>query len=209
MGNAQFVALEGPKGAGKTALCAALAAHLSPHVRGQVIITKEPTPAFDLQSEQNLRGADLARAIAADRETHVSAVIAPALAQGIPVVCDRYVLSSYVFHAGDGVSASIITELNQPFPKPSLNLILEVSPKTIAARRAKRGNATRLQSTDSAVEFSQYIHYAKLMESLGAAYKVCDNSNLEAQQAIVTWLIELLRAEIGNRDEHRPTGYRH
>jgi dTMP kinase len=195
VGNAQFVALEGPKGVGKTALCAALTARLKVHERGRVVITKEPTPAFDLENEQNLRGIDLAEAITADRRMHVAAVIAPALTASRPILCDRYVLSSYVFHANDDVDISTITELNHSFPLPSLNLILEANAEELRSRRTLRGQATRLQSADSAYEFAQYIRYAKLMESLGTPYQICDNSNQEAQHAIVEWLIRLLCAD--------------
>jgi dTMP kinase len=192
VGNAQFVALEGPKGVGKTALCAVLAARLRADERDQVVLTKEPTPAFDLRNEQNLRGNDLAEAIAADRRAHVAAVIAPALAASRPVVCDRYVLSSYVFHANDGVAVSTVTELNRSFPLPSLNVLLEANADEIRSRRTLRGTVTRLQGPDSAYEFSQYIRYAKLMESLGTPFEVWDNSNQEARYAIVEWLVSLL-----------------
>jgi dTMP kinase len=208
VGNAQFVALEGPKGVGKTALCVALAARLHAHECDQVVITKEPTPAFDLRNEQNLRGIDLAKAVTADRRAHVAAVIAPALAASRPVVCDRYVLSSHVFHANDGVAVSTVTELNCLFPVPSLNLLLGASPEEIHHRRALRGAATRLQEPDSAYEFAQYIRYAKLMERLGTPYRICDNSNQEAQHAIVEWLVSLLCTDDWKRDEHRSTGHR-
>jgi dTMP kinase len=195
VGAGQFVALEGPKGVGKTALCAALAARLSPRERAQVLLTKEPTPAFDLQNEQMLRGVELARAIAADRQAHVAGMVAPALAAGKLVVCDRYLLSSYVFHTGDGVPSPVIAELNQTFPAPSLNLVLHADGDTIRRRLGMRGGATRLQSEDSSGEFAQYIRFAKLMELQGIAYQVCDNANQEAQHAIVEWLLLLLRAD--------------
>lgn len=35
------------------------------------------------------------------------------------MVCDRYILSSYVFHVADGVLKTVITRLNQGFPPPS------------------------------------------------------------------------------------------
>jgi dTMP kinase len=195
MADVQFVALEGPKGAGKTTLCAALAARLSPRMHTRLVLTKEPTPAFDLRSEQALRGIDLARAIAADRRAHVAGVIGPALAGGRPVLCDRYILSSYVFHVGDGVAPSAITALNRPFPLPSLNLILHVRDTVLRSRRARRGQVTRLQSADTAGELAQYLGYARLMESWGSLYEVCDNSNQDEQRAIIDRLLRLLFPE--------------
>lgn len=192
IGNGRFVAVEGPKGVGKTALCAELAARLSPLEQDQVLLTKEPTPAFDLQNEQELRGVELAEAIAADRRAHVAKVLSPALEACRLLVCDRYILSSYVFQTADGVPSSVIADLNRSFPVPSLNLILYADKDVIRSRLGLRGDATRLQSADSASEFARYIRYAKIMALLGSAYEVCDNSNREGQQAIVDRLLGLL-----------------
>lgn len=195
MSDRRFVAIEGPKGVGKTALCAALASALDAGARDQVVLTREPTPAFDLRNEQVLQGIALAQAITADRRMHVARTIAPALAHGKSVVCDRYILSSYVFHTGDGVSSSAITDLSRPFPLPSLNLILTASAPVIRSRLNARGTTTRLQSADNASEAGQYIHYAKLMETLGVPYKVCDNTDQRAQRVLISRLARLLSSD--------------
>jgi dTMP kinase len=108
------------------------------------VVTKEPTPAFDLSNEEKLRGLALAKAIAEDRRRHVAEQIGPALEAGGAVICDRYILSSYAFHTADGVPAEVIDELNRGFPLPDLNLILRVAPLELARRRGERGTATRL-----------------------------------------------------------------
>lgn len=195
MSDWRFVAVEGPKGVGKTALCAALASTLNCSDRDQVVITREPTPAFDLQNEQVLRGVELAQAITDDRRAHVAGTIAPALADGKRVICDRYVLSSYVFHTGDAVPSSVITDFNRQFPMPSLNLILTADTSVIRSRLNARGTTTRLQAADSARETARYIQYAKLMETLGAPYKVCDNTDRKAQRVIIGRLTRLLRSD--------------
>lgn len=194
-GSGRLVALEGPKGVGKTALCTELAASLSPGEQAQILITKEPTVAFDLRKEQTLRGVDLARAIAADRGTHVAELIAPALEAGKLVVCDRYLLSSYVFHAGDGVSLSVILALNKSFPLPSLNLILRADADVIRSRLSKRNEVTRLQSADSATELAQYIRLAKAMAGQGATFEVRDNSGHDEQRLVVNRLRGLLHTD--------------
>jgi dTMP kinase len=142
-----------------------------------------------------LRGVALAKAIAADRRAHVTGMLAPALAGGKLVVCDRYLLSSYVFHPGDGMPSALVTELNRMFPAPSLNLILHADEGTIRRRLGLRGGTTRLQAADSPSEFAQYIRFAKLMELQGIAYEVCDNASRETQHAIVGWLLELRRSD--------------
>ena len=182
----ELIALEGPKAAGKTTLLTTLAEYL--FRAPQVVLTKEPTPAFDLGREQALRGLALAEAIAADRAQHVAEVIGPALDQGQTVICDRYILSSYVFHVLDGVPASVIAELNRDFPHPALNLVLQVPQAELRRRRSQRPNKTRLQSNDPTAESVAYRHYAKLMERQNVPTRFVDNSTMTNHHHLVTWL---------------------
>lgn len=141
-----FLAIEGPKGTGKTTVAAAIRQRISGAHDGQVVLTKEPTPGFDLGQESHLLGADLARSIAEDRAAHVEGVIRPALDAGRAVVCDRYILSSLAFHTADGVTPEEIWRLNDPFPFPDVNLILTASARIISSRRALRPSRTRLEA---------------------------------------------------------------
>lgn len=157
---AVFVALEGAKGVGKTSVCELLAEQID--VR-HVIVTKEPTGRFDLSNEERLRGIGLAAAIAADRRDHVAEVIEPALRSSTAVVCDRYILSSLVFHTADGVSAAEIWGFNVGFPLPTFNVVLSAPADVLLVRRQSRP-ATRLQATWSPeIEMSRYRHFADEM----------------------------------------------
>lgn len=127
---------------GKTSVCALLAKHAG---GCDVVVTKEPTARFDLASEELLRGIELASAIAADRREHVAEVIEPALRSGRAVICDRYILSSLVFHTADGVSPEVVRALNTGFPMPTVNIILSAPAYVLMARRQNRP-ATRLQT---------------------------------------------------------------
>jgi dTMP kinase len=173
---ARFVAVEGPKGSGKTALCTALAGSFS----YRLVVTKEPTPAFDLSQEQRLGGAALASAIADDRRRHLDEVIEPALACGQHVVCDRYILSSLVFHTLDGVPRHHVWALNQSFRLPDVNAVVVVSVDTLLTRRASRGTSTRLQAeADPAIESAAYVEEARRLESVGCATRTIDNDHGE------------------------------
>ncbi|GLZ08764.1 hypothetical protein Acsp03_62300 [Actinomadura sp. NBRC 104412] len=183
----KLIALEGPKAAGKSLLLTAVAARL-PHPP-RLVLTKEPTPAFDLRREQELQGQALAEAIASDRARHVAEVIAPALKAGRAVICDRYILSSYVFHVPDGVAPEVIARLNRAFPTPTLNLVLEVPTEELRRRRSRRPGTTRLQSNDPAAESLAYRHYSKLMESQGVPSRFVDNSTMTQHHQLVEWLI--------------------
>lgn len=182
----ELIALEGPKAAGKTRLLTTVAVLLAP--ASQVVLTKEPTPAFDLRREQDLCGLALAEAIAADRARHVAEVIGPALAEGRTVICDRYILSSYVFHVPDGVPAAVVAELNSDFPAPALNLVLEVPADELRRRRSQRPGTTRLQSDDPAAESVAYRHYAELMEHENVPSRFVDNSTMTDHHQLVNWL---------------------
>jgi dTMP kinase len=183
----RLVAVEGPKGAGKTTLCRHLARRRDP----ALLVTKEPTPAFDLSQEQRLSGRALAAAIAADREEHVRAVISPALADGVSVVCDRYLLSSLVFHTADGVSADEVRTLNRVAPPPDVNALVTAPPEVLVRRRAARGTRTRLQAVDPAGELARYREEAEAMRSEGARPAEIDGT--ADPETSVEHLLALLR----------------
>lgn len=91
-----FLAVEGPKGVGKTTVVSELQRRVAAGYADTVVLTKEPTPGFDLGQESHLLGVDLAGAIAEDRATHVEGVIRPALAAGMTVACnDTSLLTEY------------------------------------------------------------------------------------------------------------------
>jgi dTMP kinase len=189
-----FLAVEGAKGAGKTTLVTALGERLADACKASVVITKEPTPRFDLGQEAHLLGADLARAIAQDRATHVREVIAPALAQGKTVVCDRYILSSLVFHCGDGVPADEIWQMNERFPLPHANLILTASPDSITARRGRRVSRTRLEAaSDPGEECGRYLNFGNVMRQRGVSVALLPNETTEDLALALKWIMRSIR----------------
>lgn len=90
-----FIVIEGPDGSGKTTLARALAD------RWKGMYTFEPTDeplgslarwyAKEGRYEEALRG------FLADRFQHIEEVVAPALAEGQVVICDRYMISTLVY----------------------------------------------------------------------------------------------------------------
>lgn len=197
MSSGQLIALEGPKGCGKTTLITALRDRLAEDPRQMhTVLTKEPTPYFDLSNEQRLRGAHLAQAITEDRSRHVSEVIRPALDMGHTVVCDRYILSSFVFQTFDGVPESIIEKLNDNFPQPTLNLLLRVTTEELQRRRARRGTVTRLQARTIEDETAAYLYFATRMESRGVRCRVVDNSTMTDHRSALHWLLDRCRRRV-------------
>ena len=83
----------------------------------------------------------MALLFAADRVDHLETEILPNLADGITVLCDRYVFSSLVYQtetSGDFGNLSWIENLNKLAPRPDLTIVLDVPAATAAKRRQGR-----------------------------------------------------------------------
>lgn len=147
----RFIALEGLDGAGTTTASRGLAAALEQ--RGvQTIVTFQPSDrSIGAAIRGHLRSTSarldphaLALLFAADRLDHVHAVLEPALAQGIWVICDRYVMSSWAYQ-GTECDPQWVRTINGRAPWPDLTCVLTIGAEQAAARvasRAKQGTPT-------------------------------------------------------------------
>jgi dTMP kinase len=156
---ASFITLEGGEGAGKSTQAALLAAALVA-LGLPVLRTREPGGA---PGAETLRGlllggsewSPLAETLLhfAARAEHVAKTIRPALDAGMWVVCDRFYDSTMAYQGygqrvDRGVIASLIGYLGIV---PELTLVLDVSEKIAAERRAQRGgDADRYERLDEA-----------------------------------------------------------
>ncbi len=150
MSRGRFIALEGGEGAGKSTQARLLADAL----RGRgfdVLLTREPggTPGAEA-----IRGLVLdppgegwgvraeALLFAAARADHVERAIAPALASGTWVVCDRFIDSSRAYQGGaGGLADEEVLGLHQIGSQgllPDLTILMEVSPNVATARLTRR-----------------------------------------------------------------------
>src|SRR5258706_12711350 len=137
----KFITLEGVDGAGKSTLIPWIAGKLRKLGR-EVVVTREPggTPLAE-----KLRALVLAEAMDplsetllmfAARADHVRKVIAPALARGAWVVCDRFTDATLAYQgAGKGVSAERIQQLAQavhPGLSPDQTLVFDCTYEVIS-----------------------------------------------------------------------------
>lgn len=85
-----------------------------------------------------------ALAIFAARSAHVEQVIAPALAAGRWIVCDRFTDSTYAYQCGGrGLDAGLVARLEEivhPGLQPDATFLFDVDPATAAARQDGRGS---------------------------------------------------------------------
>jgi dTMP kinase len=172
----RFITLEGGEGAGKSTQAERLAARLRTHAIS-VAATREPggSPGADIMRHVLLSGAakplgPVAEALlfAAARDDHVRTVIAPALAEGRWVICDRFIDSTRVYQGVLGrVDAKLIRSLERltvADAMPDLTLILDLPPNVGLARAAKR----RGRAAPDRFEAEKAEFHAKLRQAFRA-----------------------------------------
>jgi len=167
-----FVIFEGIDGTGKSTQLHLLAEKLQ-QLGYAVVSTREPT---DGPYGQKIRGLFVDRGTVsqeeelelfiADRDQHVQEVIAPALADGCVVVCDRYYLSTIAYQGANGMDPDIISRKNKNFPVPDLAIILEIEP----AKSIHRIQNQRNETPNTFEEESNLRKVAAIFDSMQHSY---------------------------------------
>jgi len=158
-----FITFEGGEGAGKSTQIRRLAERLRAEAR-DVVLTREPggSPGAESIRELLLNGAvdrwsPLTEALLmnAARRDHIERVIAPALARGAVVLCDRFADSTRAYQgAGGAVDLNVIAELEAAVVgemRPDLTLIFDL-PVAEGLRRAlsRNGGEERFEAKGEA-----------------------------------------------------------
>ena len=208
-----FVVLEGLDGAGTTTQAQRLAAWLRGHGR-RVHVTAEPSagPAGALARlvlSRRVSGpggfdpAALALLFAADRLDHVAAEIAPRLAEGIDVVCDRFTLSSLAYQSLTTGDAAWVETVNARARAPDATVFLRVSPGVAVRRRFAASSAREIYEVPA---FQREVarSYERALERLrerGQRVAVVDGERPveEVTAAIGAAVADLLPAQGGAR----------
>jgi len=153
----RLVVFEGVDGSGKSTQLRRLAETL--RARGvDPLVTKEPTDgewgrrirAMARSGERVAREEEL-RWFIEDRREHVATELAPALAAGRMVLCDRYYLSTVAYQGARGFDpATLLADAEAEFPHPDLALLFVVDPAAGLARVAARGGVAEPAFEDGA-----------------------------------------------------------
>ena len=201
-----FITLEGPEGAGKSTNREYLAACL--RAQGvEVLLTREPggTPLAERIRELLLTPSD--EVMAADTELllmfaaraqHIAAVIAPALARGAVVLCDRFTDATYAYQGGGrGLPVERIAQLEQFVQgdlRPDLTLVFDLPIEIGLARAAARGRLDRFEQEGRAFFDSVRQAYLDRAAATPERYRVLDagQSLAQVQLALDALLPELL-----------------
>lgn len=168
-----FVTFEGGEGSGKSTQIKLLAERLARDGR-DVVVTREPggSPGAEilrhviLAGVGKLLGAEAETLLfAAARDDHVRAVIAPALARGQWVLCDRFFDSTRAYQGRvGGVDRALMESLQRVTIgdlKPDVTFILDV-PVAVGMRRAtaRRGAAAPDRFEAETIAFHQALRDA-------------------------------------------------
>jgi dTMP kinase len=140
-----FATVDGPNGSGKSTLTSALARELDGELAVHLTCQPSRTPLGELvrDSGQAFHGRALACLVAADRHRQLESEIIPALEAGALVLCDRYVESSLVLQALDGVRIEDILAMNRGVQRPDVRFRLNVDAAQLQARLAARPDSGR------------------------------------------------------------------
>lgn len=154
----RFITLEGGEGAGKSTQARHIRDWLC--ARGRVVVvTREPGGSPLAEAIRGLVLDDWPEGVTpetevllmfAARAAHLHHTIAPALAAGTDVVCDRFVDSSFAYQgAGKGVpreALEALEELTLRGLRPDLTLVLDLPPERGLQRATARGDGNRFES---------------------------------------------------------------
>ena len=190
-----FITIEGGEGGGKTTMIGRLASYLQNNSI-PYLITREPG---GIEIAEKIRSVILdpehkamdarteALLYAAARRQHLAEKVEPALAEGLTVLCDRFVDSSLVYQGlGRGIGIEEVWKINQfaiNGRMPDLTIVLDIDPEVgisrIMANDKREVNRLDMES----LEFHKKVRegYRIVAERDPGRIKVIDASRPPAQ----------------------------
>ncbi|MBT63881.1 MAG: dTMP kinase [Puniceicoccaceae bacterium] len=201
-----FITFEGGEGCGKSTQIAALKARLA--ANGQSFVqTREPGGTPLGEAVRNLLQHDAAGEgmspeaelllFAASRAQHVRELIAPAIAAGQIVLCDRFLDSTTVYQgvarAIDPQQVQAINQFAIGSTRPDLTLLIDLPPEIGLARVHKRSDGQLDRMEQEATEFFQAVRqgYLALAAAEPERIRVLDgNQSIESLEAEIWDIVQ-------------------
>lgn len=190
-----FITFEGIDGSGKSTQARLLAAHL----RGlgqDVVATREPggSPgaeeirALVLEGEPDRWSAETEILLfTAARRDHLERTIAPALAAGRVVVCDRFADSTRMYQGlTRGDLRGSVDALHQMMigVEPDLTFLIDINPaEGLARARARCGHEERFEDFGLAMQVKMRAGFLALAAEFPARFRVIDGARTPEEVA--------------------------
>jgi dTMP kinase len=204
MTQALFIVLEGIDGSGTTTQTGRLARHLEGQGR-RVHTTREPSAGpiglllreillggHRLPDGRPADGAAMALLFAADRRDHLVREIEPALAQGLDVISDRYLLSSLAYQAEEA-DRTWVASLARELRTPDLTLLLDL-PVAIAAERRRTAGRVEERYDADLVQERVAARYRELIAATPHARTLDARGTIDDVSALITRAVDDLLA---------------
>jgi dTMP kinase len=196
-----LIAICGIDGSGKTTQEIALADWLT-SVGRQVLRTCQPTDWYrktEWVREYLDHGVDslgmhgLALLAAADRQRHVRSVIAPAVAEGTVVICNRYIYSTFAYFAARGLPLEFLRAINPLIPRPDLTILLD-APAQLSRERVQARDGEVLKFEERRLAFMEEVR-ASLRKNHDESFLILDANLPVAELAqTIRQRVEMLAA---------------
>ena len=200
----RFITFEGIDGAGKSTHIEPAAARLR-GIGRSVTVTREPggTALAEALRETILNapmdGITETLLVFAARRDHIARVIAPALARGEVVLCDRFTDATFAYQGfGRGQDLALLERLEaavQQGLQPDLTLWFDLDPQVAARRRAEARAADRFEAEDLAFFARVRAGYLARMNAAPRRFVRIDAA-LD-RRAVEQRVTEVLQAQVG------------
>ncbi|MCD1258890.1 dTMP kinase [Paenibacillus athensensis] len=162
-----LIALCGLDGSGKTTQISMLNRWFQDNGE-RSLVTKQPTDYY--RHDPRVRAyldhgicpsmETIALLSAADRQWHMASEIEPALSEGIHVISDRYIYSSYAFFKARGLDYSYLNHIYGSLRTPDLTIFLDLQPEATLMRVMQRDGKEQLKYEEQGTEVFEKVRAA-------------------------------------------------
>jgi dTMP kinase len=138
-----LIAFEGLDQSGKQTQAESLRDHLTARGRVcQLLSFPDYTTHLGLEISKALHGErdyppDVLQLLYVANRGEKRTAIESWIAQGVVVICDRYIASSIAYGDAHGIDAAWLTEIQKFLPPPDLTILLDIAPDTAVGRKAQ------------------------------------------------------------------------
>jgi dTMP kinase len=176
---ARFITFEGIDGAGKSTHMDAVAQRLR-GTGATVLGTREPGGTVlaeqlrKLVLHETMDALTEALLVFAARRDHLQQVIAPALARGETVLCDRFSDATFAYQGGGrGFDTAVLARLEEWVHgdlQPDLTIWFDLPAALAAERRAAARTPDRFEQQD--IAFFERVRQGYLQRAIGAPHRI-------------------------------------